>query len=54
KSLDFGKEHAASGNMIRKEINIKEGIDKEAAKSVLVPSCSSFSFTRISESSNKR
>jgi uncharacterized protein YajQ (UPF0234 family) len=35
KSLDFGKEHAASGNMIRKEINVKEGIDKEAAKKIV-------------------
>ena len=32
KSLDFGKDHIASGNMIRKELKIKEGIDKEAAK----------------------
>ncbi len=32
KSLDFGKEHYASGNMIRKEISVKEGIDKETAK----------------------
>jgi uncharacterized protein YajQ (UPF0234 family) len=35
KSLDFGKEYAASGNMIRKEIKIKEGIDKEAAKKII-------------------
>lgn len=35
KSLDFGKEYAASGNMIRKEIKIKEGIDKEAAKKIV-------------------
>ncbi|WP_113653488.1 YajQ family cyclic di-GMP-binding protein [Pedobacter namyangjuensis] len=35
KSLDFGKEHAASGNMIRKEINVKEGIDKETAKKIV-------------------
>lgn len=34
KSLDFGKETYASGNMIRKEINIKEGIDKETAKKI--------------------
>ena len=32
KALDFGKDEYASGNMIRKEIKIKEGIDKEAAK----------------------
>ncbi|GAB3928251.1 YajQ family cyclic di-GMP-binding protein [Mucilaginibacter myungsuensis] len=35
KSLDQGKEQHASGNMIRKEIAIKEGLDKEAAKKVV-------------------
>jgi uncharacterized protein YajQ (UPF0234 family) len=35
KALDFGKEQYASGNMIRKEITIKEGIDKEAAKKIV-------------------
>lgn len=35
KALDFGKDHYASGNMIRKEIKVKEGIDKEAAKKVV-------------------
>lgn len=35
KSLDMGKEQYASGNMIRKEIHIKEGIDKETAKSIV-------------------
>lgn len=35
KSLDQGKEQYASGNMIRKEISIKEGLDKEAAKKVV-------------------
>jgi uncharacterized protein YajQ (UPF0234 family) len=35
KALDFGKEEYASGNMIRKEIKIKEGIDKEAAKKIV-------------------
>jgi len=35
KSLDFGKDVAASGNMIRKEISIKEGLDKEAAKKLI-------------------
>src|ERR1700712_2719018 len=35
-ALDLdGKLQAASGNMIRKEIKIKEGIDKEAAKKVI-------------------
>ncbi|QEC53243.1 hypothetical protein EDD80_104231 [Anseongella ginsenosidimutans] len=33
-SLDFGKEQYASGNMVRKEIKIKEGIDKEMAKKI--------------------
>ncbi len=35
KSLDFGDEQQASGNMIRKEISVKEGLDKEAAKKVV-------------------
>jgi uncharacterized protein YajQ (UPF0234 family) len=35
KALDFGNEQAASGNMIRKNIKIKEGLDKEAAKKVV-------------------
>lgn len=35
KSLDFGTEQAASGNMIRKEIKIKEGIDKDVAKKIV-------------------
>src|SRR3546814_5818209 len=34
-SLDFGKEHNAAGNMIRKEIKVKEGIDKETAKKIV-------------------
>jgi uncharacterized protein YajQ (UPF0234 family) len=34
-SLDFGKEQYASGNMIRKEVSIKEGIDKETAKKIV-------------------
>jgi uncharacterized protein YajQ (UPF0234 family) len=33
--MDMGKEHYASGNMIRKEIKIKQGIDKETAKNVV-------------------
>jgi uncharacterized protein YajQ (UPF0234 family) len=33
--LDMGKEHYASGNMIRKEIKIREGIEKEAAKKIV-------------------
>lgn len=35
KALDFGDQQSASGNMIRKEIKIKEGLDKEAAKKVV-------------------
>lgn len=34
-SLDFGKEQYASGNMIKKDIKIKEGIDKETAKKIV-------------------
>ncbi len=34
KCMDFGKQEYASGNMIRKEIKIKEGIDREAAKKI--------------------
>jgi uncharacterized protein YajQ (UPF0234 family) len=33
--LDEGKEHTASGMMVRKEIKIKDGIDKEAAKKIV-------------------
>ena len=33
--LDFGKESAASGMMIRKDIKVKEGIDKEVAKKIV-------------------
>lgn len=34
-SLDFGKETIASGNMIRKEVKVKEGIDKETSKKIV-------------------
>ena len=33
--LDLGKDEYASGNMIRKEIKVKQGIDKEAAKKIV-------------------
>jgi len=33
--LDFGKEHYASGNMIRKDVKIKKGVDKETAKKLV-------------------
>ncbi len=34
-SLDFGKELYASGNMVKKDIKVKEGIDKETAKKIV-------------------
>jgi uncharacterized protein YajQ (UPF0234 family) len=34
-ALDFGKGEYASGNMIRKEIKVKEGLDKEVAKKIV-------------------
>jgi hypothetical protein len=33
--LDFGKDHYASGNMIRKEVKVKEGIDKDTARKIV-------------------
>ena len=33
--LDDGKESAASGNMIRKEITVKQGIDKDTARKII-------------------
>ncbi len=32
---DFGKEEYASGNMVRKDVKIKKGIDKETAKKIV-------------------
>lgn len=34
-SLDFGKEHYASGNMVKKDIKIKQGIDKDTARQIV-------------------
>lgn len=34
-SLDFGKEMYASGNMVKKDIKVKQGIDKETAKKIV-------------------
>lgn len=34
-ALDFGKSHYASGNMIKKDIKVKQGIDKETGKKVI-------------------
>ena len=33
--LDYGKEHYASGNMIRKDIKVREGVDKETGKKIV-------------------
>ncbi|MFI5148682.1 MAG: YajQ family cyclic di-GMP-binding protein [Bacteroidia bacterium] len=33
--LDLGKDIAASGNMVRKEIKIKEGIDPDTARKII-------------------
>jgi len=33
--LDFGKEQVASGMMVKKEIKVREGIDKEMAKKIV-------------------
>jgi uncharacterized protein YajQ (UPF0234 family) len=33
--LDFGKELYASGNMVKKDIKLKEGVDKESAKKIV-------------------
>ena len=35
KCLDFGKEHYASGKLIKKDIQIKNGLDKEMAKKIV-------------------
>ena len=33
-ALDFGKEEAASGNMVRQQVTLKQGIDRELAKKI--------------------
>ena len=33
--LDFGKEQYASGAMVRKDIKVKEGIDKDVARKII-------------------
>lgn len=35
KCFDFGKQHYASGNMVRKDVKIKQGIEKEIAKKII-------------------
>lgn len=34
-SLDFGKELYASGNMVKKDIKIKQGVDKDTARKLV-------------------
>jgi uncharacterized protein YajQ (UPF0234 family) len=34
-ALDFGKEQYASGNLLKKDITVKQGIDKETAKKIV-------------------
>lgn len=34
-SLDFGKEQYASGNMVKKDIKVKQGIDKDTARKIV-------------------
>jgi len=34
-SLDFGKELYASGNMVKKDIKVKQGIDKDMARKIV-------------------
>ena len=33
--MDFGKERYASGNMLKKDVKLKEGVDKETAKKII-------------------
>ena len=33
--FDFGKEHYAAGNMVKKDIKVKEGIEKDTAKKIV-------------------
>ncbi len=35
KALDMGEEQYASGNMVKKDIKVREGIDKEIAKKIV-------------------
>jgi uncharacterized protein YajQ (UPF0234 family) len=35
KALDYGKAEAASGNMVRQEIRVKQGVDAELAKKIV-------------------
>lgn len=33
--LDEGKDHYASGNMVRKDVKVRQGIDKDSARKIL-------------------
>ena len=33
--VDFGKEHYASGSMVKKDVKVKEGIDKDVARKII-------------------
>ncbi|MGL5892978.1 MAG: YajQ family cyclic di-GMP-binding protein [Bacteroidia bacterium] len=35
RSLDEGKDHAASGNMIRKEVTVRQGVDKDNSRKLI-------------------
>lgn len=35
KALEFGETEAASGNMVRRDIQVKQGIDKEASRKIM-------------------
>jgi uncharacterized protein YajQ (UPF0234 family) len=35
RSLDEGKEHAASGSMIRKEVTVRQGVDKDTSRKLI-------------------
>ncbi|MFN8713023.1 MAG: YajQ family cyclic di-GMP-binding protein [Bacteroidota bacterium] len=35
RSLDEGKDHAASGSMIRKEVTVRQGVDKDNARKLI-------------------
>lgn len=35
KSLDMGKEEYASGNMVKKDVQVKTGVDKEVGKKIV-------------------
>jgi uncharacterized protein YajQ (UPF0234 family) len=34
-ALDFGKSHYASGNMLKKEIKVRQGVDKDAGRKIV-------------------